>query len=94
MSELEFYICHAGQHINQYQSESDSKGVGELGVVGCLYVFRGVYVRSPNECVDSDKMEVMELQSMANGNTCWGSLDSFSRVPHAPWLVEWASSNV
>lgn len=89
MPELEFYVCHAGQGIDQYKPEPDSMGVGELGVVGCVYVFKGNYVRSPSECIDNDKMEIMELESLANGNICWGSLDSFSQIPSTFQLEEW-----
>lgn len=92
MSELEFYVCHAGQSIDQYEQEQDRMGVGEIGVIGCLYVFRGNYIRSPSECVNNDKMEIMELESMANGCICWGSLDSFTPIAATRELIEWANT--
>lgn len=91
MQELEFYVCHAGQGIEQYEPEPDNMGVGELGVIGCVYVFRGVYIRSPDECINNDKMEIMELESLANRNICWGSLDSFSQIDSTFKLINWAN---
>lgn len=89
MSKYEFYVCHAGQGIDQYVPEFDNKGVGALGVIGCLYVWKGVYVRSPDECANNDKMEILELESMADGTLCWGSLDSFTPIDSNIWLEQW-----
>lgn len=94
MHELEFYICRAGQSIDQYNQEQDRMEVDELGVIGCLYVFRGVYVRSPSECVNNDKMEIMELESMANGSLCLGSMDSFTSIPATSELIDWANARL
>lgn len=94
MPELEFYICHAGQSIDQYKQELDSMGVGEIGVVGCLYVFRGNYIRSPSKCVNNDKMEIMELESIANRRLCWGAMDSFTPIPATSELIELANAGL
>jgi hypothetical protein len=87
MSELEFYVCHAGQGIEQYSGNNDD-GTG-LGVIGCVYVWNGEWIRSPEECAGRDAMEIMRLISLSTGKTCWGSLDSFTPIDSNPWLINW-----
>lgn len=91
MSKYQFYVCHAGQSIEQYEPEPESKGVGVPGVIGCLYVWKGEYIRSPEVCVNNDKIEILELESMADGNLCWGSLDCFTEIDSNHWLEQWVS---
>lgn len=77
MTNNRFYICHSGQHIEHYKG---SYGNVAPGVIGCVYAWKGVYVRSPEQSAVNDKQAILELHSLADGSICNGTLDSFAAI--------------
>lgn len=90
MPKLEFYVCRAGQSLEAYKADSEDNT--EMGVIGYIYVWKGEWIRSPEECAGRDTMEIMRLYSLSTGRVCHGSLDSFGEIQANHWLVEWAVS--
>ncbi len=83
MTNNRFYICHSGQHIEHYKGNF---GNVALGVIGCVYAWKGVYIRSPEQCANNDKDVILKLHSLADGSICNGSLDSFAALENCEAL--------
>jgi len=77
----QLFFCHSGS-----PEMSDERAWGNA-VMGCVYEFRGKWIRSPEDVKDRDRNAVMELWPYIryyDGEAIYGDVGCFT-----PVLEEW-----
>lgn len=89
-SDIKFFICYAGQSVDQYTFEHwDAYGEIEVGVIGMIYSWNGEWIRSPEEVGNRDSTTEMRLISIGTGRVCSGTEGCFMEVPTSEELLDW-----
>lgn len=87
-SHISFFMCHAGQRINQY-TPSDDPTDYEMGVIGTIYGWNGDWIRSPEEVGTKEITTEMYLISFATGRICSGTEGCFTQIEYSEELEDW-----
>ena len=79
--EKEYYLCHSGSP----RIEDEKNGIA---VLGCVYVFEGVWTRSPEDVKGKDRNPVMRLTPLwrdATDKEIAGDIGCFTEIEGRDW---------